>query len=143
MDAELTQRQLLGAVDGVLFDLGVSSPQLDDAERGFSFMHDGPLDMRMNPTEGQSAAEWLATASQDEMADVFRHYGEERYAGRIARTIVERRDLQPLTRTSELAKLVASVSPSKERHKHPATRVFQAVRIHVNRELDEARDALA
>ncbi len=138
----IAERNLTGKVAGILFDLGVSSPQLDDAERGFSFMNDGPLDMRMNPEQGQSAADWLAYASQDEMADVFRQLGEERYAGRIARTIVERRSEQPLTRTSELAKLVADVSPSREKNKHPATRVFQAVRIHINRELEEAANAL-
>lgn len=138
----IAERHLTGKVAGILFDLGVSSPQLDDAERGFSFMNDGPLDMRMNPEQGQSAADWLAYASQDEMADVFRQLGEERYAGRIARTIVERRSEQPLTRTSQLAKLVADVSPSREKKKHPATRVFQAVRIHINRELEEATNAL-
>lgn len=138
----IAERHLTGKVAGILFDLGVSSPQLDDAERGFSFMNDGPLDMRMNPEQGQSAADWLAYASQDEMADVFRQLGEERYAGRIARTIVERRSEQPLTRTSQLAKLVADVSPSREKKKHPATRVFQAVRIYINRELEEATNAL-
>ncbi|WP_198674979.1 16S rRNA (cytosine(1402)-N(4))-methyltransferase RsmH [Aliidiomarina taiwanensis] len=138
----IAERNLTGKVAGILFDLGVSSPQLDDAERGFSFMNDGPLDMRMNPEQGESAADWLAHASQDEMADVFRQYGEERYAGRIARVIVERRSEQPLTRTSELAKLIQEVSPAKEKNKHPATRVFQAVRIHVNHELEEATNAL-
>lgn len=139
----IAERNLGQQVAGILFDLGVSSPQLDDAQRGFSFMHDGPLDMRMNPAQGLSAAVWLATASQAEMADVFRVYGEERYAGRIARVIVERRSEQPLTRTAELAQLIQSISPTKEKHKHPATRVFQAIRIHVNAELDEAKTALA
>jgi len=138
----IAERNLTGKVAGILFDLGVSSPQLDDAERGFSFMNDGPLDMRMNPEQGESAAEWLARASQDEMADVFRQFGEERYPGRIARTIVERRSEQPLTRTSQLAKLVKEASPAKEKNKHPATRVFQAVRIHINGELEEATNAL-
>lgn len=138
----IAERNLTGKVAGILFDLGVSSPQLDDAERGFSFMNDGPLDMRMNPEQDESAADWLAHASQDEMADVFRQYGEERYAGRIARVIVERRSEQPLTRTSQLAKLIQEVSPAREKNKHPATRVFQAVRIHVNRELEEATNAL-
>lgn len=139
----LTAQHLTGQVAGILFDLGVSSPQLDDAERGFSFMRDGPLDMRMNPEQGESAAEWLARADMDEMAHVFRHYGEERFAGRIARAIIEHRQEHTLTRTSELANLIAKVSPTREKHKHPATRVFQAIRIHINRELGEVEDALA
>ncbi|MCC5855801.1 MAG: 16S rRNA (cytosine(1402)-N(4))-methyltransferase RsmH [Idiomarina sp.] len=139
----VAERQLEGRVAGILFDLGVSSPQLDDATRGFSFMNDGPLDMRMNPEQGESAAEWLAHASLDEMAHVFRTYGEERYAGRIARTIIEQREQGGLTRTSQLAQLIQKVSPSREKHKHPATRVFQAIRIFINRELEEAELALA
>lgn len=135
-------RGLQRKVAGILFDLGVSSPQLDEAERGFSFRADGPLDMRMDPTSGQSAAEWIAYASQDEMADIFRLYGEERFAGRIARHIVEQRAVTPFTRTSQLADLIAQVSPTREKQKHPATRVFQAIRIHVNQELQEIRVAL-
>ena len=141
--AEAAQReQLVGQVDGILFDLGVSSPQLDDAERGFSFMRDGPLDMRMNPDAGQSAADWLNSAPMDEMVYVFKHYGEERYARRIARAIEHDRKQTPFVSTAQLAGLIARVSPVKEKHKHPATRVFQAIRIHVNQELEEAETAL-
>ncbi|MGX5913181.1 16S rRNA (cytosine(1402)-N(4))-methyltransferase RsmH [Aliidiomarina sp. Khilg15.8] len=141
--AEAAQReQISGQVDGILFDLGVSSPQLDDAERGFSFMRDGPLDMRMDPDRGQSAAEWLNTASMDDMVYVFKHYGEERYARRIARAIEHDRKTQPFVSTAQLAGMIARVSPVKEKHKHPATRVFQAIRIHVNQELEEAETAL-
>ena len=128
-------------LDGILFDLGVSSPQLDDAERGFSFMQDGPLDMRMSG-EGISAADVVNGASADELVRIFREYGEERFAGRIARAIVTDRQQRPFTRTLELAGLIARVAPSRERHKHPATRVFQALRIHVNQELAELESAL-
>ena len=124
-------------VDGLLLDLGVSSPQLDDPNRGFSFQSDGPLDMRMDRTRGQSAAEWLARAEEDDIATVLREYGEERFARRIARAIVTRRQAGPIAGTRELADLVVRACPAKERHKHPATRTFQAVRIFVNRELDE------
>ncbi|QKT03053.1 16S rRNA (cytosine(1402)-N(4))-methyltransferase RsmH [Ectothiorhodospiraceae bacterium 2226] len=124
-----------GKVTGVLLDLGVSSPQLDDAQRGFSFRAEGPLDMRMNPDVGQSAAAWLNTAEQAEIARVLREYGEERYAGRIARAIVQRRAEQPLATTRELAALVAAAVPTRERSKDPATRTFQALRIQVNGEL--------
>ena len=120
-------------LDGVLFDLGVSSPQLDVAERGFSFGKDGPLDMRMDPDSGQSAAEWLATAEDREIADVLWTYGEERQSRRIARAIVARRDEQPLTRTAQLAELIASVMPRGKDKIHPATRSFQAIRIFINR----------
>ena len=132
-------------LDGVLFDLGVSSPQLDVAERGFSFGKDGPLDMRMDPDSGESAAAWLARASAEEIADVLWTYGEERMSRRIARAIVERRAQAPLTRTGELAALVASVMPRPKagRHEiHPATRSFQAIRIHVNRELADLEEGL-
>jgi len=132
-------------LDGVLFDLGVSSPQLDVAERGFSFGKDGPLDMRMDPDSGESAAQWLARASADEIADVLWNYGEERMSRRIARVIVERRGEAPLTRTGQLAELIASVMPRPKagRHEiHPATRSFQAIRIHVNRELADMEDGL-
>ncbi len=124
-------------VDGLLLDLGVSSPQLDDPERGFSFLSDGPLDMRMNRAQGQSAAEWLAQADEGDIATVIHEYGEERFARRIARAIVARRAVAPIAATAELAELVARVCPVKERHKHPATRTFQAIRIFINRELDE------
>ncbi|EGN74848.1 S-adenosyl-methyltransferase MraW [Idiomarina sp. A28L] len=138
----ISAQQLNGRVAGILFDLGVSSPQLDDADRGFSFMRDGPLDMRMDPSVGESAADWLAHADMDSLCYVFRTYGEEKYAARIARAIIEYRQDNQFTRTSELANLIAKVNPSREKQKHPATRVFQAIRIHVNRELDEVREAL-
>jgi 16S rRNA (cytosine1402-N4)-methyltransferase len=129
-------------LDGILFDLGVSSPQLDEPARGFSFMQDGPLDMRMSAGEGLSAADVVNGASESELVRIFRLYGEERFAGRIARAIVTDRQKRPFTRTLELAGLIQRVAPSRERHKHPATRVFQALRIHVNRELAELETAL-
>lgn len=129
-------------LDGVLFDLGVSSPQLDMAERGFSFGKDGPLDMRMDPESGVSAAEWLATASEKEIADVLWTFGEERQSRRIARAIVARRAEQPITRTAQLAELIASVVPRGEQKIHPATRSFQAIRIYINRELGDLEDGL-
>ena len=129
-------------LDGVLFDLGVSSPQLDDPTRGFSFQGDGPLDMRMDPTRGMSAAQWLATADAEAIADVLWRHGEERMSRRIARAIVERNREQPLTTTRELADLVAKTIGYRERHKHPATRTFQALRIHVNNELGELQRGL-
>ncbi|NLC61349.1 MAG: 16S rRNA (cytosine(1402)-N(4))-methyltransferase RsmH [Gammaproteobacteria bacterium] len=134
-------------LDGVLFDLGVSSPQLDVAERGFSFGKDGPLDMRMDPDSGESAAQWLARADEAEIADVLWTYGEERMSRRIARAIVARRAQAPLQRTGELAELIASVVPRPRRAPgkpeiHPATRSFQAIRIHVNRELADLEDGL-
>ena len=122
-------------LDGVLFDLGVSSPQLDVAERGFSFGKDGPLDMRMDPDSGESAAQWLARADEREIADVLWTYGEERMSRRIARTIVARRSEQPLIRTAQLAELIASAVPRGDQKIHPATRSFQAIRIFINREL--------
>ncbi|MEA3149629.1 MAG: rRNA (cytosine1402-N4)-methyltransferase [Gammaproteobacteria bacterium] len=128
--------------DGILFDLGVSSPQLDDATRGFSFMQDGPLDMRMNQDEGISAADVVNGASEAELIRIFREFGEERLAPRIARAIVADRVAKPFVRTRQLAELCERVLRSKERHKHPATRVFQALRIHVNRELEELETAL-
>lgn len=136
------ERNLTGKIDGILLDLGVSSPQLDDAERGFSFMRDGPLDMRMDPTRGQSAAEWLQTAEEDDIAWVIKTFGEERFGKRIARAIVERNRIQPMTRTKELAEVIAAAMPVKDKHKHPATRTFQAVRIWVNSELEEIEQAL-
>jgi 16S rRNA (cytosine1402-N4)-methyltransferase len=128
--------------DGVLFDLGVSSPQLDDAARGFSFMQDGPLDMRMSPGSGPSAADIVNQATERELVRIFRDYGEERFAGRIARAIVADRQAQPFLRTLQLAQMIARVSPTHDRHKHPATRVFQALRIRVNDELGELEAAL-
>ena len=132
-----------GGLDGVLFDLGVSSPQLDVAERGFSFGKDGPLDMRMDPESGESAAQWLSHASDKEIADVLWTYGEERMSRRIARAIVSRRVEQPITRTAQLADLIASVVPRGEQKIHPATRSFQAIRIFINRELADLEDGLA
>ncbi len=131
-----------GQVNGVLFDLGVSSPQLDEAARGFSFRAAGPLDMRMDPTRGISAAQWLAHASVDDIARVLRNFGEERFARRVAQAIVRARAEQPITTTVQLAELVAAAVPTREPGQHPATRTFQAIRIHVNRELDELASAL-
>jgi len=130
-------------VDGILLDLGVSSPQLDVAGRGFSFGKDGPLDMRMDPDSGQSAAEWLAHASEREIADVLWTYGQERQSRRIARAIVARRAEQTLLRTAQLADLITSVMPRGDSKIHPATRSFQAIRIHINRELDDLEAGLA
>lgn len=138
----VTERGLNGKIDGVLLDLGVSSPQLDDAERGFSFMRDGPLDMRMDPTRGQSASEWLLSAEEADIAFVLKTYGEERFAKRIARAIVERNREQPMTRTKELAEVIAVATPVKDKFKHPATRSFQAIRIWINSELEEIDIAL-
>jgi 16S rRNA (cytosine1402-N4)-methyltransferase len=132
--------------DGILFDLGVSSPQLDDASRGFSFMQDGPLDMRMNRGEGMTAADVVNGASEAELIRIFREFGEERLAPRIARAIVADREARPFERTLQLAEMISRVARSRERdgvrRKHPATRVFQALRIHVNGELDELEMAL-
>ncbi len=134
--AELADwEETAGGLDGVLFDLGVSSPQLDDPARGFSFQADGPLDMRMDPTRGTPAAEWLAGAGEAEIADVLWQWGEERMSRRIARAIVTARAAHPLTTTRQLAELVAQTIGHRERNKHPATRTFQALRIYVNDEL--------
>ncbi|QSX37596.1 16S rRNA (cytosine(1402)-N(4))-methyltransferase RsmH [Shewanella sedimentimangrovi] len=133
---------LTGKIDGVLLDLGVSSPQLDDAERGFSFLRDGPLDMRMDNSQGETAAQWLARAEIEDMAWVFKTYGEERNARHIARCIAADRDKTPFLRTKDLADLIARISKSKERNKHPATRVFQAIRIYINSELEQIDQAL-
>ncbi|KFI21521.1 16S rRNA (cytosine(1402)-N(4))-methyltransferase RsmH [Nitrosococcus oceani] len=138
----VSERGWLKRINGVLFDLGVSSPQLESAERGFSFLRDGPLDMRMNPTVGQSAAEWLANAKEKQIAEVLRVYGEERYCRRIARAIIQARELNSLTRTKQLAEVVAKAIPRWERRMHPATRSFQAIRIFINHELEELRAAL-
>ncbi|MCB1664202.1 MAG: 16S rRNA (cytosine(1402)-N(4))-methyltransferase RsmH [Pseudomonadales bacterium] len=131
-----------GRVSGVLLDLGVSSPQLDEAQRGFSFTQDGPLDMRMNPNEGQSAAQWLATAGEQEIADVLYRYGEERFSRRMARAIVQERQVTPITTTLQLAEIVKQANPAWEKNKHPATRAFQGIRIHINRELDDLQSVL-
>lgn len=140
------QHDLVGKVDGVLFDLGVSSPQLDDAERGFSFMKDGPLDMRMDPTSGIPVSQWLLEADLDDITWVIREFGEDKHARRIAKAIVAYRDNEenePLTRTSQLAKLISDAAPkSFKEKKHPATRAFQAFRIYINSELEEIDTAL-
>ena len=133
---------LAGKINGILFDLGVSSPQLDDARRGFSFRADGSLDMRMDPQVGESAADWIRRAEENEIARVIREYGEERFAKRIARFIVSERDIEPITTTRRLAEIVARAVPSREKNKDPATRAFQAIRIHVNRDLEEIREVL-
>lgn len=133
---------LAGQVDGILFDLGVSSPQFDDPERGFSFRHDGPLDMRMDTESGVTAAQWINTAPETEIARVIREYGEERFAKRIARAIVRDRAQAPIATTRALARIVARAVSTREVGKDPATRSFQAIRIHVNREIDELREVL-
>ncbi len=137
------ERGMTGRVSGVLLDLGVSSPQLDDPERGFSFLRDGPLDMRMNPDAGISAAEWLASAEERDISRVLKDYGEERYARRIARAIVEAREEEPITRTARLAAIVKEANPAWEKGKHPATRAFQGIRIFINRELEDLEKTLA
>ncbi len=138
----VVQRGMAGKVAGVLLDLGVSSPQLDDPERGFSFMNDGPLDMRMDPTRGVSAAQFIATAPVEEIARVFKEYGEERFAGRMARAVVERREIQPFERTADLAEVLKVANPAWEKGKNPATRAFQGLRIHVNNELGDLEAGL-
>lgn len=129
-------------VDGILLDLGVSSPQLDDATRGFSFIHDGPLDMRMNPQQGISAKDWIAKATENEIASVLKEYGEERFAKRIARAIVSKRKQHAFTRTLQLAEVIKEANPAWEKNKHPATRSFQAIRIFINQELVEVKEVL-
>ena len=131
-----------GQLDGLLFDLGVSSPQLEEPARGFSFMRDGPLDMRMNPQSGESAAEFLARASLEEIVRVLKTYGEERHARRIARALVSARSAAPLTTTGQLVAVIEKVVPRGGSHRHPATQTFQALRIQVNRELEELEQAL-
>lgn len=133
---------LTAKIDGVLLDLGVSSPQLDDADRGFSFLRDGPLDMRMDNSKGQTAAEWLARADIEDMAWVFKTYGEEKNARHIARCIAADRDTTPFLRTKDLASLIERITKHRERNKHPATRVFQAIRIYINSELEQIQQAL-
>ncbi len=129
-------------VNGILLDLGVSSPQLDDPQRGFSFMQDGPLDMRMDNSSGITVADWLAGASEQDITTVLKDYGEERHARRIARAILKAREESPVLTTARLADIVTRANPSHERHKHPATRTFQALRIFINRELDEIEEVL-
>lgn len=146
LEKAVRDRRWDGKVDGVMFDLGVSSPQLDEPERGFSFMKDGPLDMRMNPEQEVDAATWLNQASKDHIRRVLWNYSEERYAQRIAEAIVMARREKPITRTLQLSEIVTkALLPHLPRHKikkHPATRTFQAIRIFINRELDELRESL-
>jgi len=132
----------ISRVHGVLMDLGVSSPQLDEAERGFSFQADGPLDMRMDPTSGESAADWIARADAEEIAHVLWVFGEERFSRRIARAIVEVRDIEPIVTTAQLSKIVSDAQPKKDQNKHPATRAFQAIRLFINGELSEVEQGL-
>jgi 16S rRNA (cytosine1402-N4)-methyltransferase len=131
------RHSLSGRVNALLLDFGVSSPQLDDPARGFSFRAGGPLDMRMDPSSGESAADWINRADETEIADVIYEYGEERYSRRIARAILRARAETPITDTAQLAALVKSAMPTRERHKDPATRTFQAIRLYINREMDE------
>ena len=133
---------LTGEIDGVLMDLGVSSPQLDDAERGFSFLRDGPLDMRMDTSRGQSAAEWLAEADEQDITQVIKEFGEEKFGKRIAHAIVNERKVNPITRTSELVRIIEQAMPVKDKFKHPATRTFQGIRIYINAELEQLRVGL-
>lgn len=140
--AEISSRVKTSELDGILLDLGVSSPQLDNAERGFGFSDDGPLDMRMDTRAGMTAAEWLATAPEADIADVIKTYGEERFAKRMASAIVKARAESPIIRTKQLATIVAEANPKWEPHKHPATRAFQAIRIFINRELEDLEVAL-
>ncbi|WP_440090508.1 16S rRNA (cytosine(1402)-N(4))-methyltransferase RsmH [Pseudomonas fragariae (ex Marin et al. 2024)] len=142
LGSEAQERGLARKVSGILLDLGVSSPQLDDPERGFSFMNDGPLDMRMDPTRGISAAEFIATAPAEEIARVFKEYGEERFARRMANAVVQRREVQPFERTADLAEVLKVANPAWEKGKNPATRAFQGLRIHVNNELGDLEAGL-
>lgn len=143
LEEAVSEAGLLGQVDGILMDLGVSSPQLDDAARGFSFMREGPLDMRMDNSRGQSAAEWLARAKEAEIAKVLKEYGEERFARRIARAIVAARQEAPIETTQQLVAVITAVMPrQREQDKHPATRSFQGIRIFINQELEDLRNCL-
>jgi 16S rRNA (cytosine1402-N4)-methyltransferase len=142
MQAHIAELDLLEQIDGILLDLGVSSPQLDEAARGFSFQHNGPLDMRMNPAAGQSAAEWLAQAEEAEIARVLWEYGEERHSRRIAKKIVAERETRAIEDTATLAGLIGEVLPRPKNNRHPATRSFQAIRIYVNQELDQIQRLL-
>ena len=136
------QHEIKKQVSGVLFDFGVSSPQLDDIKRGFSFRYDAPLDMRMNPTEGESASEWLNKASEKEIADVIYKYGEERASRKISKAIIKIRKKTPIHRTKQLVEIICKVIPSNKQDIHPATKTFQAFRIYINHELDEIREVL-
>jgi 16S rRNA (cytosine1402-N4)-methyltransferase len=142
LGAEAQERGLAGKVSGILLDLGVSSPQLDDPERGFSFMNDGPLDMRMDPSRGVSAAEFVNTAPAEEIARVFKEYGEERFSRRMAGAVVARRETQLFERTGDLAEVLKVANPAWEKGKNPSTRAFQGLRIHVNNELGDLEAGL-
>ena len=137
IQSAITSRIPLSSVSGIVADLGISSPQLDEATRGFSFTRSGPLDMRFDPSEGQSAADWLNHVKEDDLANTLKTLGNERYAKRISKAVLRHRQHAPITTTAELAELVERSVPSRERDKHPATRTFLALRIHINRELDE------
>lgn len=141
-DALVSKRGWLGQIDGVLLDLGVSSPQLDDPLRGFSFSKEGPLDMRMNPEQGIDAMTWINQADATDIANVLYEYGEERFSRRIARAIVAAREVLRIETTTQLAKIIEKACPKKDKHKHPATRSFQAIRIFINRELESLNDCL-
>ena len=138
----VAERGLVGKIDGILLDIGVSSPQLDEAERGFSFLRDGPLDMRMDPDSGESASAWLARVEERELVRTLRQFGEERAAGAIARAIIAARRERPITRTTELAEIIEAVAPRRNQKIHPATRTFQALRIAINDELGQLESAL-
>lgn len=142
LESIIAETGLSGKIDGVLIDLGVSSPQLDNPERGFSFLRNGDLDMRMDNTRGISARQWLSNVDEQSLVKVLFEYGEERFARRIARAIIQTRDESPITETRQLAKLIEDAVPVKEAHKHPATRSFQAIRIEINNELDELNSGL-
>jgi 16S rRNA (cytosine1402-N4)-methyltransferase len=139
---EYVEAHNMRPLSGILLDLGVSSPQLDESERGFSFSNDGPLDMRMDQTIGLTAAQWLARAGEDEITDILRRYGEERFARRIARKIISVREEQDINTTAALVEIIDAAVPRKEKHKHPATRSFQAIRIHINEELRSLEECL-
>jgi 16S rRNA (cytosine1402-N4)-methyltransferase len=138
----IVKKHQLPDLDGVLMDLGVSSPQLDDGDRGFSFQQSGPLDMRMNQAEGETAEQWLQKASEQNIIDVLKRYGEERFARRIARNILKARETAPIDTTQKLVSIIETSIPFREKHKHPATRTFQAIRIQVNHELEELETCL-
>ncbi|MCF6202257.1 MAG: 16S rRNA (cytosine(1402)-N(4))-methyltransferase RsmH [Methylococcaceae bacterium] len=142
LETIVKNRGYFGKIDGVLMDLGVSSPQLDDASRGFSFLKDGPLDMRMDTSQGVSAADWLAHVDEKILTKVLFEYGEERFSRRIAKTIIESREGSQLKTTRDLAQLIEGVVPKSEKNKHPATRSFQAIRIEINNELEEIKEGL-
>jgi len=142
MENSVAGENLTGRIDGILIDLGVSSPQLDNPERGFSFLRDGPLDMRMDSNSGCSAEQWINTVDEKELIRVLFEYGEERFARRISQAVISRRIIAPITTTRQLAELIEDAVPVREKHKHPATRSFQAIRIEINNELDELKAVL-